>query len=84
MKKCLPFLILITAALVTACSTGPVRRVSEPAASIQQLTVEADGSWSIDLRVQNYSSIAMRFDHLQLEMQVNGEAAGSLQATVAF
>ena len=91
MKKCLPFptsvravlvsAVLITAALVTACSTGPVRRVSEPAASIQQLTVEADGSWSIDLRVQNYSSIAMRFDHLQLEMQVNGEAAGSLQAS---
>lgn len=80
MKKRLSFLLLITAALLAACTSGPVRRVSEPAASIQQLTVEADGSWSVDLRLQNYSSITMRFDRVRLEMQVNGEAAGTLDA----
>lgn len=80
MKKRLSFLLLITAALLAACTSGPVRRVSEPAASIQQLTVEADGSWSVDLRLQNYSSITMRFDRVRLEMQINGEAAGTLDA----
>lgn len=80
MKKRLSFLLLVTAALLAACTSGPVRRVSEPAASIQQLTVEADGSWSVDLRLQNYSSITMRFDRVRLEMQVNGEAAGTLDA----
>src|SRR5690606_3602572 len=49
------FLLATTAALLlAACSSGPVRRVSEPSASIQQLTVRADGSWSVDLRLQNY------------------------------
>ena len=35
--------------LLAACASGPSRRVSEPAANIQQLTVRADGSWSLDL-----------------------------------
>lgn len=72
---------LITAAALTACSTGPVRRISEPAASIQQLQVDAQGQWSIDLRLQNYSSVAMRFDTIALDLTANGEPAGSLQAT---
>lgn len=66
--------------LLVACSTGPVRRISEPTASIQQLSVAADGSWSVDLRVQNYSSIAMRFDGIRLALATGGEAAGTLQA----
>ena len=69
------------AAVLTACSTGPVRRVSEPAASIQQLTVDAQGNWSVDVRVQNYSSIAMRFDAIALELAVNGTIAGTLRAS---
>ena len=66
--------ILLAACVLAACVTGQ-RRVSEPAASLQQLTVAADGSWSIDLRVQNYSSIPMRFDSVQLELQIAGEPA---------
>ncbi|PBS11273.1 hypothetical protein CMZ82_15585 [Lysobacteraceae bacterium NML93-0792] len=69
--------ILLAACVLAACVTGQ-RRVSEPAASLQQLTVAADGSWSIDLRVQNYSSIPMRFDSVQLELQIAGEPAGTL------
>ena len=64
---------------LAACSSGPVRRVSEPAASIQQLTVRADGSWSVDLRLQNYSSIPMRFGAIHLALTVEGQAAGTLQ-----
>lgn len=72
------FLIL---AVLAACSSGPVRRVSPPTASIQQLTVNADGTWSVDLRLQNYSSIPMRFDNLQLVLQMGDQAAGTLQAS---
>lgn len=72
------------AAALTACSTGPVRRVSEPAASIQQLTVDVQGNWSVDVRVQNYSSIAMRFDAIALELTVNGTPAGTLRASPAL
>ena len=67
--------------LLAACSSGPVRRVSPPTASIQQLTVNADGSWQLELRLQNYSSIPMRFDRVKLALSVAGQPAGELQAS---
>ncbi len=76
--------VLVTLALVLAlasCASGPVRRVSEPAASIQQLTVRADGSWSVDLRIENFSSIPMRFETFSLPLTLGGEAAGTLQGS---
>ena len=58
---------LVLMAALSACGGGgPVKRVSEPAAGIQQLTVRADGSWSVDLRLDNYSSVPMRFDTVTL------------------
>ena len=74
-------LVMAIAGLVTACGGGMVRRVSEPAASIQQLTVNADGSWSVLLRLQNYSSIPMRFDSVQLAVEVGDHGAGNLQVS---
>jgi alkylation response protein AidB-like acyl-CoA dehydrogenase len=65
-------------ALLSACGGGPVKRVSQPAASIQQLTVRTDGSWSVDLRLDNYSSVGMRFDATALAVTVGGESAGTL------
>lgn len=72
--------ILLCSLLLSACGTGPIRRVSEPTANIQQLTVRADGSWSIDLRIENFSSIQMRFDSVALALTVGGESAGMLRA----
>ncbi|MEF2156382.1 hypothetical protein V3390_09130 [Luteimonas sp. FXH3W] len=69
-------------AMLTSCSTGPVRRVSEPAASLQQLQVRPDGNWSVDLRLHNYSSIPMQFKRVQLQMSVDGQPAANLD-TVA-
>ena len=71
--------LLLCVAVLSACSSGPVRRVSAPAASIQQLTVHADGNWSVDLRLQNYSSIPMRFTSVGLAITVSDQAAGTLQ-----
>lgn len=67
--------------VIAACSSGPVKRVSQPAASIQQLTVRADGSWLVELRLQNYSSMPMSFDTIALDIGVGGQAAGNLQAS---
>jgi hypothetical protein len=81
----LTFLPLLTAALaLAACGSGPVRRVSEPAAQIQQLTVRADGTWDVQLRLQNFSSIPMVFGTLQLELSTAGAAAGTLRASPAL
>lgn len=75
---------LLCAALLAGCSSGPVRRVSEPSARIQQLTVRADGSWSAELRLENFSSIPMRFDSVDLAMSFGTEAAGRVTAQPAL
>ena len=72
------------ALLLAACVGGPVRRVSEPSARIQQLTVRADGSWSIELRLNNYSSVPMRFDNVALTLTTGSEAAGTVQGQPAI
>ncbi|MFT3898232.1 MAG: LEA type 2 family protein [Thermomonas sp.] len=70
--------------LLAACASGPVRRVSEPAVGIQQLTVGADGNWAIEVRINNFSSIPMRFDAVDLKLSVAGQDAGSLSAQPAL
>jgi len=82
--KAIPVLALLLCSTLAACGGGPVKRVSPPAASIQQLTVRADGSWSVDLRVENFSSVPMRFDRVALALSVGGEQAGTLQAQPAL
>ena len=70
---------LVFAAL-SACGSGggPVKRVSEPNAGIQQLTVQADGRWTVALRLDNYSSVPMQFGAVSLALTVGGESAGTL------
>ncbi|SBV36473.1 conserved exported hypothetical protein [uncultured Stenotrophomonas sp.] len=59
-------LIAFLALTLAACGSGMVKRVSEPAAGIQQLTVGNDGNWEVELRLRNYSSMPMRFDDIAL------------------
>jgi hypothetical protein len=70
--------------LLAGCASGPVRRVSEPAVGIQQLTVAADGSWNVEVRINNFSSIPMRFDAIDLKLAVAGQDAGTLSAQPAL
>ncbi len=70
--------------LLVGCSSGPVRRVSEPSVRIQQLSVLPDGSWTAELRLENFSSIPMRFDSLDLALQIGGHPAGALAAQPAL
>ena len=51
--------LIATAVLALAsCGGGPVKRVSEPAAGIQQLSVRADGRWDVVVRLDNFSSVS--------------------------
>jgi hypothetical protein len=70
--------------LLASCSNGPVRRVSAPSALIQQLTVRADGRWSVDLRIENFSSIPMQFDSLDLALTFGDNEAGHVTAQPAI
>jgi hypothetical protein len=82
--RALAWISMVGLLALAGCGGGPVRRVSEPAASIQQLTVRADGSWSVDLRLQNYSSIPMRFDAYDLALKVEGADAGALRGNAGI
>ena len=75
---------LAAATLATACSSGPVRRVSDPAVSFQQIQVLPSGSWSVDLRIQNYSSIPMQFDSVNLKMTIDGQDAATVNQAIAM
>jgi hypothetical protein len=70
--------------MVSSCVTGPVRRVSEPTVSIQQLTVGSDGRWTVALRLQNFSNVSMRFDRIAITLRTGTEVAGELQASPAL
>ena len=70
--------IVLSVLALTACNQGVVKRVSEPAASLQQLTVNADGTWQVALRLQNFSSMPMRFDDVALQLQIGESPAGTL------
>lgn len=72
--------VALVVAGLSACAGGPVRRVSEPTARVQQLTVQADGTWSTQLRIENFSSVPMRFDAVDVALSVDGRAAGRLVA----
>ena len=71
---------VLVVALVGACASGPVRRVSDPSARIQQLTVRADGNWSVDLRLENFSSIPMRFERVDATLAIAGQPPLALHA----
>ena len=84
-KGIMAVLALGMAALLAGCSgSGPVKRVSEPQVGIQQLTVRADGSWSVDLRIDNFSSVPMEFGNVSLPVSVAGESAGALAGMPAL
>ena len=77
----LAVLTTLVAMLLAACgSGGPVRRVSEPAAIIQQLSVRADGRWDVQMRLNNFSSMAMRFSDAKLDIAFDGTAAARIEA----
>lgn len=72
------------ALIVTACAGGQVRRVSDPAVSFQQVQVLANGAWAVDLRIQNYSSIPMRFDSINVKMKVDGQDAATIHQAIGM
>ena len=80
MKRLATTVVAATCLLLAACASGPSRRISEPAANIQQLTVRMDGNWSLDVRINNFSNVPMRFDGITLAMSVGDAPAGTLSA----
>ncbi len=71
-------LVLAATVMLAACGSAPAKRVSAPTASVQELAVQADGSWRLLVRVQNFSNVAMTFDLLEAALEVDGKQAGTI------
>ncbi|MBZ0221719.1 MAG: LEA type 2 family protein [Dokdonella sp.] len=67
------------AALLTACSSGPTRKVHPSTASIQQIAVQADGHWRVTLRIQNYSTFAMHFSAIDAQLKIAGQQVAQVR-----
>ena len=78
----IPLAALALGAALAACSSGPPRRVHPSTASIQQLAVEADGSWRVILRLQNFSTFPMRYSGVDAKLSIDGKDAGTLSVAL--
>lgn len=76
-------LVLVILLGVAACSGrgGPPKRINPPAASLQEIAVQADGSWLLQLRVQSYSTFGQVFHSIDLDLVLDGAPVGRLQPT---
>ncbi|MBA8883824.1 LEA type 2 family protein [Dokdonella fugitiva] len=75
------FVVTLLTGLLAACgSGGPPRKVHPSTASIQQLAVQADGSWKLSLRIQNYSTFPMHFSRIEAGVTIDGRNVGRLEA----
>lgn len=73
-------LLLTITALLASC--GEVKRINPPVASIQQLKVNSNGPWQLDLRIQNFSSVAMHYAALNAQLNVMDIPAGTIDASL--
>lgn len=70
--------LVILALLLTACAGEPRKNIFPPKASIQQLARQTDGSWKLQLRLQNFSEVAMTFAKVDAKIEIDGVDAGSV------
>jgi hypothetical protein len=69
------------ALLVSGCGSGPARRITPSQVSIQQLVADASGTWKVTLRIQNYSTVTMRYAALHGTLHIAGADVGSVELT---
>jgi hypothetical protein len=74
-------LLLLLPAVMIGCAHGPKQRLYPPAASLQEMAVQADGHWQLQLRLQNFSNVPVTFATIHARLVVGGQDAGELDAT---
>ena len=70
--------LILASILLASCGSGVVKRVSPPTASVQELSVRADGSWHLLIRVQNYSNVPMTFSAIDAELEIADRVVGKI------
>lgn len=76
MKRLLSWIIPVMLLIVLAgCSSTPRRSMFPPTLSIQQLHVQPNGHWRMQVRILNNSYGSMEFRELHLTMLINNQPA---------
>ncbi|MBS0192870.1 MAG: hypothetical protein JSR34_01315 [Proteobacteria bacterium] len=74
-------LVALLPALFAGCAgSGQVRNIFPPRASIQQLSIQPDGNWKLQLRVQNFSNVSETFARIDAKVEIAGQLAGNVSA----
>jgi hypothetical protein len=69
-------------ALPACGGSGQVKKqINPPRASVQQLTVLANGQWRLVLRLQNFSNRPAEFNRVDGNLKFGGQDAGAFDAT---
>ena len=81
-----PVAILALCALflpVAACGGRGMdqKQINPPRASVQQLTVLANGQWRLVLRLQNFSNRATKFEGVTASLKFGDQDAGAVAVT---
>lgn len=75
MRKPFAALALLLLAVLAGCASGPPKRIFPPQATVQEVRVQDDGRWAVQVRIQNFSTVPMRFSRLEATLAVNGVEA---------
>lgn len=79
------FFVTACAALLLAGCTGVGTKLQPPTASIQQLTVNSDGTWAAIVRFQNYSyDTGMHVYSIDADLTLNDKPAGHIALSPAL
>jgi hypothetical protein len=77
--------VIACAALLLAGCTGIGTKLQPPTASIQQLTVNSDGTWAAIVRFQNYSyDTGMHVYSIDADLTLDGKSAGHITLSPAL
>jgi LEA14-like dessication related protein len=77
-------IVVVFAGLLTACGSGPPKRITPSVVSIQELATQSDGQWRLSLRVQNYSTVPMQYETIHATLYVAGVDVGTLDLKPAL
>src|SRR5690606_35363600 len=79
MRRFRTLLLLLSVLVLAACAGGPPKRIFPPQVSLHELKVEADGQWTAQLRIRNFSTVPMHFNRLSATLSIGAEVAGRIE-----
>lgn len=71
------FAAALCALLLSGCGggMGVKQQLFPPSMSVQELRIEADGTWSVAFRLQNFSNVGVRMETVEARFDVAGHEA---------